>query len=809
MHKALITKYYLLFIGLCVAMLSGIAQIPTEGLAAYYRFDNSTLDEGPNRNDGKIIGNVEVAADRFGNPCSAMHFDGKSYIEVPNSPSLESVKSAFSIAAWFRLDKVADGNMLGIILNKDAQFKAGLVQRFAAGESFIAVSGKTYGQDKNYQKHLLDDEKWHFLVVSYEDNWGYAYLDGELIWQELLKEPLVVNNAAMEIGRELGVSGGYLRGCLDDLRIYSHKLSNNEMTALFKEPVATDKQDVFTMKMPRDIKSATEKGKCTAVVNFAKPRVEISCGSFELKQISGPAAGSAFQVGTTLVMFEVSTPGKSLVDSFHVVVADNEAPAITCPANILLNAQGNEAVANYPEVSLTDNCPNAKLVQLSGYKSGSNFPLGTTTVKYLGSDANGNFAECAFNVTVQNAPVAEKQPEAEKKEEILVPPTEQTKQPEQARPVPVKEEPKPVVKEEPKPITKEEPKPVVKEQPKPVVKEEPKPVVKDETVIVREVTPAANNKPAEEEEPDHKVTFDNSVYHYTDKGKCGAIVTYKTPTLPGAKNLKVVQTGGLGSGSYFKYGSTTNTFESTDAYGNHQEYVFNVTVKDNEAPTVICPKDSTITLPHGRRGITFNYKDPVLKDNCGVDTLIQTEGSKSGCFLPEGMHRFSFQAMDESGNSQVCSFVVSVYASLEGSTPSAPTFINESLNLGGDSINYEHKVETQSCLVTIYMFDDGEEDNDTVSVVYNNQIIVNKEMIRLKENTMIKRYLTLTSGVENYIAAKAWNTGKYGLNTLRIEVYEGYIENDKRDLKGKKPILTKVLHSRPGKAGGLILKCVW
>lgn len=801
------TKYKLLFVDFCLFFFTAQAQIPTEGLAAYYRFDNSTLDEGPNRNDGKIVGNVEIAADRFGQPCSAMHFDGKSYIEVPNSPSLEGIKGSFSVACWFRLDKVEDGNMVAVILNKDAHFKAGLVQRFAAGQSFVGVNGKGYGEDKNYQKHLLDAEKWHFIVISYEESWGYAYLDGELVWQELLKEPLTANNAAMEIGREMGTGGGYLRGCLDDLRIYSYKLNGAEMTALYKEPAAADKQEVFTLKMPRDIKTAAEKGKCAAVVNFAKPRVEISCGAFELKQLSGPAAASLFNVGISTVVFEATTPGKSLVDSFRVTVTDNEAPVITCPANMVVSATGAETVVNFPEVKLTDNCPNAKLVQLGGTKSGGKFPLGTTTLRYLGSDAGGNFSECAFIITVQNGPVEEKKPEPET---AVV--KEQPKQPETARPPVVKEEPKPVVKEEPKPAAKEP----VKAAPtgnKPAPKQDNKPAVENNGVVVMDVTPSGKKDEkvdANAPEPDHKVTFDNSVYHYNDKGKCGAVVTYKTPTIPNVpKTARVIQTGGLGSGSYFKFGNTTNTFEATDAYGNHQEYVFNVTVKDNELPTIACQKDSTIILPNGRRGITFNYVEPTAKDNCGVDTIIQTEGSKPGCFLPEGIHRFSFKALDKSGNAQTCGFTVSVYANQEGSSPSAPSFINESLNMGTDSIEYEHKVETKNCLVTIYMFDDGEEDNDTVSVVYNNQVIVNKEMIRIKENSMIKRFLTLTSGVENFIAAKAWNTGKFGLNTLRIEVYEGYIENDKRDLKGKKPILTKVLHSRPGKAGGLILKCVW
>jgi hypothetical protein len=111
------------------------------------------------------------------------------------------------------------------------------------------------------------------------------------------------------------------------------------------------------------------------------------------------------------------------------------------------------------------------------------------------------------------------------------------------------------------------------------------------------------------------------------------------------------------------------------------------------------------------------------------------------------------------------------------------------------------------CVLTVFMYDDGEEDNDTVSIIFNGQVIVNKEMIRLKENKMIKRTLVLDSGNENYIIAKAWNKGKYGLNTLRIDVFEGNIENERKDMKDRKPAMSKVLHSRPGAAGGMILRC--
>ncbi|NLO01359.1 MAG: HYR domain-containing protein, partial [Bacteroidales bacterium] len=53
-------------------------------------------------------------------------------------------------------------------------------------------------------------------------------------------------------------------------------------------------------------------------------------------------------------------------------------------------------------------------------------------------------------------------------------------------------------------------------------------------------------------------------------------------------SLIVEQTAGLPSGSEFPVGVTTNTFTVTDSNDNTTECTFNVTVEDNEAPTVVC-----------------------------------------------------------------------------------------------------------------------------------------------------------------------------------------------------------------------------
>ena len=70
-----------------------------DGLVAYYPFNGNAKDESGNGNHGAVNG-ATLTEDRFGNIDSAYHFDGNSYIVVPNSPALESPSDQYSVAVW-------------------------------------------------------------------------------------------------------------------------------------------------------------------------------------------------------------------------------------------------------------------------------------------------------------------------------------------------------------------------------------------------------------------------------------------------------------------------------------------------------------------------------------------------------------------------------------------------------------------------------------------------------------------------------------------------------------------------------------
>ncbi|MCH9659822.1 MAG: HYR domain-containing protein, partial [Bacteroidetes bacterium] len=89
-----------------------------------------------------------------------------------------------------------------------------------------------------------------------------------------------------------------------------------------------------------------------------------------------------------------------------------DPPVITCPMDITLTASPNTcgAVVGFtpPLVTDTEDDPDPVAVQTAGPASGSEFPVGVTTVEFSATDSDGNTVTCSFNVTITDdeAPMA-------------------------------------------------------------------------------------------------------------------------------------------------------------------------------------------------------------------------------------------------------------------------------------------------------------------------------------------------------------------------------------------------------------------
>jgi len=116
---------------------------------------------------------------------------------------------------------------------------------------------------------------------------------------------------------------------------------------------------VSSIDCPADIVVSNDSGECGAVVTFPNATATDSNGNaIPTTQTAGPASGSFFPVGDTLIEFSADDNGTIITCTFTITVNDTEAPIITCPGDI---TQDNDpgicgAVVTYTIPTATDNC---------------------------------------------------------------------------------------------------------------------------------------------------------------------------------------------------------------------------------------------------------------------------------------------------------------------------------------------------------------------------------------------------------------------------------------------------------------------
>ncbi|GAA4743172.1 lectin-like domain-containing protein [Flavisolibacter ginsenosidimutans] len=145
-----------------------------------------------------------------------------------------------------------------------------------------------------------------------------------------------------------------------------------------------------------DITVDATTGQCGTVVNYAAPTAIDNCPGVTVSQTTGLPSGSTFPVGTTTNTFVATdASGNTATCSFTVTVTDNQKPVIT--------TNGDMTVSNDPGVcgasvnvsaSATDNC---SVGTPTGVRSDAQplnavYPVGTTTITWNVTDANGNAA---------------------------------------------------------------------------------------------------------------------------------------------------------------------------------------------------------------------------------------------------------------------------------------------------------------------------------------------------------------------------------------------------------------------------------
>ncbi len=163
--------------------------------------------------------------------------------------------------------------------------------------------------------------------------------------------------------------------------------------------------------------------------------------------------------------------------------------------------------------------------------------------------------------------------------------------------------------------------------------------------------------------------------HPTPEDGCGFeaySVSYTNPdgSIDGAFDIFAdLQSGNLAASRNFEIGTTTVSYVVVDQSGNTAGCSFTVTVVDDVNPIfVTCPDSIIIATNADDCDATVTYSLPTVDDNCGVDSVILTQGLTSGAIFPLGDTYVEWVAYDAAGNTDTCGFLVTV---LDNDMPTA------------------------------------------------------------------------------------------------------------------------------------------
>jgi CSLREA domain-containing protein len=178
------------------------------------------------------------------------------------------------------------------------------------------------------------------------------------------------------------------------------------------------------------------------------------------------------------------------------------------------------------------------------------------------------------------------------------------------------------------------------------------------------------------------ITCPNDVLQSNDPGQCGANVTYLAPMTTGDCGTVVCTPP---SGSFFPVGTTTVTCKSNNGAGPEM-CTFNVTVTDDQSPTITCPANQTVQAGANCQA-TVNPGSATATDNCPASPTVmgtRSDGMALNSPYPLGVTTITWTATDAAGNMSTCTQTITV-------TNAAPT-----ANAGSDQAVDEGTLVTLS-----------------------------------------------------------------------------------------------------------------
>jgi hypothetical protein len=239
-----ISMVFVMFLTLFAGTLSGtnMVEAAENGLVLHLKFDEDLNDASGNSNNGTAsYGRITYDNGIFGK--SAV-FNGKSYIEITDSDSLDLEQCTISLWIYKQNNFDGDHHVPFVYKEEDEESFFSPYTLYERGDNCPQLELHDSSDDTELNQFSLtgtpiDIRKWYLLTATFDGNEVKIYENDQLLIKETVHGVPAKTIGNLFIGMKQGYdSSDYFTGKMDDLRIYNRELSAEEVSNLYSNGLA-------------------------------------------------------------------------------------------------------------------------------------------------------------------------------------------------------------------------------------------------------------------------------------------------------------------------------------------------------------------------------------------------------------------------------------------------------------------------------------------------------------------------------------------------------------------------------------------
>ena len=205
----------------------------TGQMVAWWKFDEAengnVLDSSANGLHGRLMGDAQIVSDAERSNVLSLDGDG-DYVDCGNVSAFD-ITGSITVACWIKVNAF-DKEYQSIVTR--GVFSWRIYREGSTNNLSFVCNGLSEDTCTSSETRDVNDGKWHHVVGAYDGQKICLYIDGNINNSMNATGLMNLDQENVYIGAmNMGIPSFEFNGLIDDVRIYSYALSQEEVGALY------------------------------------------------------------------------------------------------------------------------------------------------------------------------------------------------------------------------------------------------------------------------------------------------------------------------------------------------------------------------------------------------------------------------------------------------------------------------------------------------------------------------------------------------------------------------------------------------